>query len=280
MVGLSVEVARGARGDVLALLRQGEGPGEAVPKNEKAGEKKQTRPLFIIGSIGPYAAYLANGSEYTGAYDPLPPHEDFKTFHRPRIQALAEAGVDGFAIETFPRLDEVKAVLEVLREEARGVACWVSVTLKSAPPNENVNEDGDDDICLADGTPLTQLCELVRNNEQVLGIGVNCVARDVVSGALNALRQGMRGWKEEERKALVVYPNSGELWDGVRKVWMSGGDGDGGKEGKSCEEWLEEWIDVDGARGLKERMIVGGCCRVEPEEIARMRVWLDERCRQ
>jgi len=246
LVKLSVECAQKARRDALQILRE---------------KDTRERQLYVVGSIGPYAAYLADGSEYTGAYDPVPSHDEMKAFHRPRIQALRKAGADGFAIETFPRLDEIVAVMEVLAEEASDVPCWISVTLDSTGTTR-----------MADGTALARLSETVRGNRQVLGIGVNCVARGVVTKALSVLRGSMRDWTEEERKALVVYPNSGEVWDGARKVWMKG---EGVEGGKSTEEWMEEWVGRTWQHGKGERMIIGGCCRVEPEEIGRMRMWLD-----
>jgi len=247
LVRVGVECAKNARADAMSLIQQKDG---------------RARQLYVAGSIGPYAAYLADGSEYTGAYDPLPSHEEMKLFHRPRIQALAQAGVDGFAVETFPRLDEIVAVLEVLQEEeeAASVPCWVSVTLDSTGTR------------MADGTPLSRVCEIVKSHERVVAIGVNCVARDVVARALSVLRESMQYWKEAERKALVVYPNSGEVWDGVRKVWMKG---EGQKGGKGIEDWMSEWMGGVRRDGSVKRMIIGGCCRVEPEEIGRMRVWLD-----
>jgi len=84
------------------------------------------------------------------------------------------------------------------------------------------------------------------------------------------IRECMAGWAEEERKAVVVYPNSGEVWDGAEKVWM---EGEGEEGAKGVEAWMQEWM----GETHGERMIIGGCCRVEPEAIGRMRTWLDER---
>ncbi|MBZ5798066.1 homocysteine S-methyltransferase family protein, partial [Burkholderia contaminans] len=46
----------------------------------------QAAPLLIAGSVGPYGAYLADGSEYRGDYRLA--QDDFIAFHRPRLAAL------------------------------------------------------------------------------------------------------------------------------------------------------------------------------------------------
>eukprot|EP00922_Rhytidocystis_sp_ex-Travisia-forbesii_P042290 GHVS01063190.1.p1 GENE.GHVS01063190.1~~GHVS01063190.1.p1 ORF type:complete len:209 (+),score=24.56 GHVS01063190.1:49-675(+) len=49
----------------------------------------------IAGACGPYGAYLADASEYTGNYDI--PEEEMKNFHRPRIEALVSSGIPRYA---------------------------------------------------------------------------------------------------------------------------------------------------------------------------------------
>lgn len=57
---------------------------------------------WIVGSVGSYGAHLHDGSEYSGKYADLVPKQTIINWHRPRIQAVVEAGVDGLAIETIP----------------------------------------------------------------------------------------------------------------------------------------------------------------------------------
>src|SRR5262245_55626272 len=55
---------------------------------------------LIAASVGPYGAYLADGSEYTGDYDL---DEDALTeWHRARFQVLAGSDADLVAFETIP----------------------------------------------------------------------------------------------------------------------------------------------------------------------------------
>src|SRR5690606_40251525 len=77
----SVELARKAREAYLA-------------------ENAQAGTLRVAGSVGPYGAYLADGSEYRGDY--VRSAEVFQAFHRPRVEALLDAGADLLACETLP----------------------------------------------------------------------------------------------------------------------------------------------------------------------------------
>jgi homocysteine S-methyltransferase len=58
----------------------------------------------IFASIGPYGAHLHDGSEYTGSYATNVTPATIKKWHKVRIDACVEAGVDGLAIETIPCL--------------------------------------------------------------------------------------------------------------------------------------------------------------------------------
>lgn len=58
----------------------------------------------MVGSIGPYGAHLHDGSEYTGNYIDVVTKEEIKKWHRVRLNAVTEAGVDALAIETIPSL--------------------------------------------------------------------------------------------------------------------------------------------------------------------------------
>lgn len=66
-----------------------------------AEEPSKKSPL-IIASIGPYGAHLHNGSEYTGNYADNVTDDTIKKWHRIRIDACLEAGVDALAVETIP----------------------------------------------------------------------------------------------------------------------------------------------------------------------------------
>ena len=77
-------------------------------------ENPAAKGLQIAGSVGPYGAYLADGSEYRGDYQRSA--QVFQDFHRPRVEALLEAGVDLLACETLPSFAEIRALAQLLDE--------------------------------------------------------------------------------------------------------------------------------------------------------------------
>lgn len=75
-------------------------------------EVQSGKRMWIAGSVGPYGAYLADGSEYTGDYDV--DSEFLKYFHKSRIKLLINEGVDLLAIETIPNVEEIQVILNLL----------------------------------------------------------------------------------------------------------------------------------------------------------------------
>lgn len=214
LIGKSVELARKAREAYLA-------------------ENPQAGTLLVAGSVGPYGAYLADGSEYRGDYQRSA--EDFQAFHRPRVEALLDAGADLLACETLPSFAEIKALAALLTAYPRARA-WFSFTLRDAEH-------------LSDGTPLSEVVAALAHYPHVVALGINCIALENTTAALRHLH-GLTALP------LVVYPNSGEHYDAVSKTWHH--------HGESCvalSEYLPQWL----AAGAK---LIGGCCRTTPKDIA------------
>ena len=147
---------------------------------------------WIAGSVGPYGAALADGSEYRGDYDLSV--DELRAWHRPRIALLAEAGVDILALETIPCLAEVEALLAEI--DGSRQPCWLSVT------------------CAGDrtraGEPAAEAFSLARDVEEIVAVGVNCID----PADAYAL---VRSASESSGKPVVVYPNSGERWDAASR---------------------------------------------------------------
>ena len=135
---------------------------QAAVKNVWRGlsldEQKQRFYPLIAGSVGPYAAYLADGSEYTGSYHLS--EEEFKDFHRPRIQALLDAGCDLLALETIPNGAETEALVHLLSEEFPQVEAYLSFTAQTAS-------------AISDGTLIEEVGRLAQSSPQVLAVGFN-----------------------------------------------------------------------------------------------------------
>ena len=81
----------------------------------------------VAASVGPYGAVLADGSEYTGRYGLTV--AQLRRFHRPRLDVLASAEPELFAVETIPSLLEVEALCAEL--DQLGVPAWVSLSCTS-----------------------------------------------------------------------------------------------------------------------------------------------------
>lgn len=188
---------------------------------------------WVVGSVGPYGASLADGSEYTGAYGLGGDHGDevaaLRAFHRPRIEALVEAGADALAAETVPCAAEAEALSAELA--AAGLPAWISLT--PAPGGLTTRR----------GEPLVVALE---PTSAVMAVGVNCCAPDEVLPALE-LAAAVTG------RPGVAYPNSGERWDAAAQRWW----GETAWEPAAVRGWV-----AAGAR------LVGGCCRVGPDEVA------------
>jgi homocysteine S-methyltransferase len=192
------------------------------------------RPL-VAGSIGPYGAFLADGSEYSGRYglgiDEL--HE----FHRQRWNLLADSEVDLLACETIPSLSEARALLRLLDENPARWA-WLSFSCR-------------DEKHLSDGTPFADAVDLCAQHANVAAIGVNCTPPELISPLIRIAR-------DRTKQPIVVYPNSGERYDAQSKSWGAVA---------SDMVWTEaaaEWIGLGAS-------IVGGCCRTGTDEIAQLR---------
>lgn len=218
-------------GQASALIRQSVALAQRARDDYRAATGSQA-PLLVAGSVGPYGAYLANGAEYRGDY--ALPAAEMKDFHRPRVAALLEAGVDLLACETLPSFGEIQALISLLAEFPHSSA-WFSFTLRDAQH-------------LSDGTPLSKVAEVINAAPQVVAVGLNCVALKSVTPALQTL-QALTD------KPLLVYPNSGEQYDAVSKSWHSA------PSGCTLHDKFPEWQQA-GAR------LIGGCCRTTPQDIA------------
>lgn len=219
LLALAVELAVSARDDFWA-----------DPKNHSG----RLRPL-VAASVGPYGAFLADGSEYSGNYGL--DQDELHHFHRDRWEILAASGADLLACETLPSLAEASVLLDLLHQRP-GRWAWFSFTCR-------------DGSSLCDGTPFVQAVEMCSNSPQVAAIGVNCSAPEFIGHLLEIGRQATD-------KPLIIYPNSGEIYDPSTKSW----------EAKPASgailELASTWVG-QGARGI------GGCCRTGPAVIRELR---------
>ena len=187
----------------------------------------------IALSIGPYAAYLANGSEYTGQYKVG--YQESLNYHQEIISIIKETDckVDFIAYETIPNFTELKVICSLLNTLPIHNH-WISITctvINGVPQ-------------LRDGTPLFQIKDWLissNSNNNIKYFGVNCVDPLQIVECLDVF-QGFNH--------LVAYPNSGELYENGQ--WI-------GNKHILDEALIKQLI--------KRVVIVGGCCRVHPADI-------------
>jgi len=203
---------------------------------DPANRPGRPRP-FVAASIGPYGAFLHDGSEYRGDYDLS--EEELIAFHRPRMAVLAAAGADMLACETIPCLSEARALARLL-PEFPGISAWFSFSARDASH-------------ISHGEPMAACVALLAPHPQVAAIGVNCTAPQCIPGLVRAARA-------VTSKPILVYPNSGETYDAALSGWS--GAASGVAFGVQAQSWYDE-----GARAI------GGCCRTTPDDIRELAAW-------
>ncbi|GAA1961247.1 homocysteine S-methyltransferase [Nocardioides panacihumi] len=210
LIRLSVRLAR----DVVAELA-----GDGVER-------------YVAASVGPYGAYLADGSEYRGRYGL--DRTALRDFHAPRFELLAAEGPDLIAIETIPDVDEAEVLVELLDEI--GLPGWVSLSVDSGRTRA--------------GQPLEDAFAVAASGRAVIAVGVNCCEPgDVLPAVRQAARTGL---------PVVCYPNSGEGWQAATAPGAAGHwTGRPTYDVSAAVDWV-----AAGAR------LVGGCCRVGQDQIA------------
>lgn len=221
-----------------------------VKESEDNASVTNRRPL-IAGSCGPYGACLHDGSEYTGSYGTRVSRQFLVDWHRPRVHALLDEGVDLLAMETIPCVREAEAVIDLLKEfpDARA---WLSFSCR------------DDGKSLADGSNFREIAVRCYENAlpgQILAVGVNCIAPQRATALLRSVNKGSAG--HGDPIPLVVYPNSGEKYV-VTEGWKKEA------ESPSLHEFIDEWLDL----GVR---YIGGCCRTYATDIEQIRSKVDQR---
>ncbi|CAL8098897.1 unnamed protein product [Calicophoron daubneyi] len=268
-----------------------------VSQEERLANRKL--PILVAGSLGPYGACAADGSEYSGSYVEKMSFTDLVCFHKTRAEILIQAGVDLLAWETIPVVAEVAAICEVMRR-LPSAAGWLTVA----------SSDGQTTV---GGDPLNQVALEVQNCHQIFGIGVNCCIPHALIGQalanLASIPESCEAGNEDgfhpppcsvrhkctqseqppHRKILILNANSGEMWMPLpgkgnkrRGHWIWPKSKGPAMWSKEISKWtLRRLADpLDRAVGSSNSPLiplaqwVGGCCRVGPEQINSLARWM------
>jgi homocysteine S-methyltransferase len=180
--------------------------------------------LYVAGSVGPC---LSPGQEMRDRVR-LEITEAFEE----QTAALAGAGVDFFLLETFCSIEETK--IAAAAAHAHDLPVILSVSVDSEGEN-------------ALGTPIETLVDLLDDNPDIDGIGINCGIGP--ADAYHVLERAL----ERTEKPFFVMPNAGvpKEVDG-RMIYLT--------TPEYFTEYAKRYIEM-GASG------VGGCCGTTPEHI-------------
>lgn len=286
-----------ARGDPSRAERDPRAANDRLAAGHDPARAPRPHPL-VAASIGPYGAFLADGSEYRGDYGIG--RAALADFHRRRWEVLAHSGADVLLCETLPTLVEARALADLARESA-GVAREGGAAAReggtaareggtaaregavpvreggtparegAAPAHEGAAPGRADAApATAAATPPAWFSFSCRDEGHlsdgtpIAEVAAWAEACEVVGAvgvnctAPRFLPGLVAALAAGTAKPILAYPNAGGEWDAARKRW-------GRAEGEA--EWAETcraWI-AAGAAG------VGGCCRVGPEDIREMR---------
>lgn len=202
-------------------------------ENNRAGRE---RPL-VAGSVGPFGAFLADGSEYRGDYKLT--EQELIDFHLPRVKALIASGADLLACETIPCLIEARALVKLMGKFPN-TSAWFTFSAKD-----------DEHIC--NGEKIADCAAWLNQFPQVAAIGINCTSPLYIPSLIREI-------KKNTSKPIIVYPNSGEVYDAATNTWH--GETSCDAFGLQSKVWFES-----GAA------IIGGCCRTTPDHIREIKNW-------
>jgi homocysteine S-methyltransferase len=192
------------------------------------------RDVFVLGSIGPLGKYLAPLGAVTD--------DEALAAFREQAEGLLEGGVDGFVVETFSDLREIRLAVTAIRS----LSADLPVIAQMAFTEECVTFLGH--------PPGDVAAELVTLPVQV--IGANCsVGSSALYDVLQLLHQAAPG------VPIAIQPNAGlPSRHGERLIYLS--------SPAYMAEYAARMLDA-GAR------LVGGCCGTTPAHIQAMREVVD-----
>jgi homocysteine S-methyltransferase len=241
-------------------------------------------------ALGPYGATTKPGAEYSGLYpppygsgsvlDPSPSNylsasddksaeEALYNFHLSRLQAYSRSTawseVEWIGFETIPLLREVRAIKRAMGDFGDEKKYWIACTFPDGQCAESTEGGGKVGV---DQVVRTLLSDEGRRPN---GIGINCTNPAYIPTIINTFNATLRSLDSTPETWFVLYPDGGQVYDPISRTWS--------KEKLTPKEWTERIMEdvksVDES-GLWAGIIVGGCCKTSPEEIAELRKAVDQ----
>lgn len=229
---------------------------------------------LVALSLGAYGATMSPSQEYGGQYGEFCDEIKLEHWHVARIAMFWASWdqVDIVAFETIPRLEEVKAIrtaANVNRNTRSSKPYWVTCVFPG------------DDEKLPDGSSIEDVVRVLFEERtwgdgvamsSPWGVGVNCVEVGKLPRIIEKFEQAAEKLGVTLPR-LIVAPNGskGQKYDSVTQTWI------GTKE--EDKDWvgsLWETVKEVRTRGKWKAVVVGGCCKTGPTEIARLRRMIDQ----
>ena len=221
------------------------------------------RPGLVALSLGAYGATMVPSTEYSGEYGNMK-EQDLYDFHLKRLLCFHDSPeweeIDVIAVETLPRVDEVRAARSIM-QQVRDKPYWISCVFPNA------------DERLPDGTDVKELVKTMLEGERPpFAIGINCTKIHKMPGLIERLEESAR-LQGLELPRMVVYPDgAGEkVYDTTLQQWIGNDD--------SQPPWdyqISKIVSEVQSRGKWKGLIVGGCCKTAPKHIQKLKQRLKE----
>ncbi|KAK5956110.1 AdoMet-homocysteine methyltransferase [Knufia fluminis] len=231
------------------------------------------QPGLVALSLGAYGATMSPSQEYGGDYGDMAHETKLEHWHVARIAMYWASWdkVDVVAFETIPRLDEVRAVrtaANVNRHAKVMKPYWVTCVFR-----------GEDDR-LPDGSSIEDVVRALfeerrwADGVEMLvpwGVGINCTKVQKLAGLVKEFEKAAEKMSVQlPRLVIAANGSKGQKYDSATQTWV-GDKEDGG-------DWAEQVWDV--VQEVKQRgkwsgIVVGGCCKTGPEDIAKLRKRID-----
>lgn len=231
------------------------------------------QPGLVALSLGAYGATMSPSQEFGGQYGAMCNETKLEHWHVERIAMFWASfeKVDIVAFETIPRLEEVRAVrtaANVNRHDRVYKPWWVTCVF----PN--------DDERLPDGSNVKDIMTALfeqkawdetSNMRTPWGVGINCTKVNKLPGLIKEF-EAAADELQITLPRLVIAPNGskGQKYDSTSQTWI-GDEEDGG-------QWDEQvWSIVQEVhkRSRWKGIVVGGCCKTGPADIASLRQKID-----
>lgn len=233
------------------------------------------KPGLVALSLGAYGAIMTPSQEYGGQYEDMCNENKLEHWHVARIAMFWASWekVDLVAFETIPRLEEVRAVrtaANVNRHERVFKPYWVTCVF----PNN--------DERLPDGSSISEVVAALLEErvwedgvkfQPPWGIGINCTKVQKLPKLITEFEKAAETLQLQLPR-LVIAPNGskGQRYDSGTQTWV----GDEEKGDIWDEQVWQVLQDVE-KRGKWKGIVVGGCCKTGPQEIANLRKRIDNR---